>query len=116
MQCWFVLHALAGMKERQVRPELPWNHDDLITWYTMNNQCILQFHWLPHENNELTHFLLNSLHKGQSLVNNVLALFCRDTLFLPRLVPYEALLYWNLEVCVPQLTFKREQEFDIRKS
>ena len=48
-------------------------------------------------------------------MNNVLALFCRDTLFLLRLVSYKALLYWNLEVCVPQLTFKREQEFGIRK-
>ena len=50
MQCWFVLHASMGMKEHQVRPELPWNRDDLITWYTMNNQCILQFHWLSREN------------------------------------------------------------------
>ena len=82
MHCWFVLHALVGMKERQVRLELPWNRDDLITWYTTNNQCILQFHWLPRKNNEVRHFLLNSLHKGRSLVNNVLALFLSRYSFL----------------------------------
>ena len=49
-------------------------------------------------------------------MKNVLAFFCCNTLFLPRLVPYEALSYSNLEICVPQLTFKREQEFGIRKS
>ena len=84
MQCWFVLHASAGMKEHQVRHDLPLNHEDLITWYTMNNQCILQFHWLPRENNEITHFLLNSLHKGRSLVNNVLALFLSRYSFLAK--------------------------------
>ena len=84
MQCWFVLHTSAGMKERQVRPDLLWNHDDVITWYTMNNQCIFQFHWLPRENNEVIHFLLNSSHKGRSLVNNVLAVFFSRYSFLAK--------------------------------